>query len=314
MASVRRVATRWSAVGWAIALLGLSGCAIVGPGERGVRRTLGQIDRRVLEPGPALFTPFITDVVHVLVQTRNVEVRLALPSKEGLTIESDISILYRIHPEMVPHIVENVGLDYERTIILSTFRSTAASITARHYAKDMHSGRRADIEREIAASMNELITRRGFEVEAVLLKSITLPHRLTQAIEARLQAEQDAMRMEFVLQHERLEADRKVTEAKGIRDAQQIITDGLTPLLIQYRSIEAFQALATSPNAKVVFTDGRTPLLLSADPASAPPAPPRAAAPAPPASSPSRNGMVREPRPSILPLPVPLPPQPAEEN
>jgi regulator of protease activity HflC (stomatin/prohibitin superfamily) len=315
MTTLTRVTRRWSAVGWVLALVGLSGCAIIGPGERGVRRTLGKIEHKVLEPGPALFNPLFTDVMLVVVQTRNVEVRLSLPSKEGLTIESDISILYRIQPDMVPSIVENVGLEYERSIILSTFHSAAAAITARHYAKDMHTGRRAEIEQEIAASMNSLIVPRGFEVEAVLLKSITLPARLTQAIEARLQAEQEAMRMEFVLQHERLEAERRVTEAKGIRDAQQIITDGLTPLLIQYRSIEAFQALATSPNAKVVFTDGRSPLLLSADPAPAPavtPPPRPGAAPVAPASS-SRPRETREPRPaSGTPPAAPVPVYPDE--
>jgi len=242
--------------------LSVGACAIIPPGERGVRRTLGQLDDEVLSPGPAFFNPFLTTVVTVPVRTMNLEVRLPLPSKEGLTIQSEISILYRVNPLFVPKILEEVGPDYERVLILSIFRSAAATVSARHFAKDMHSGRRGEIEREISLLMNEALHPRGFEVEAVLMKSILLPERLTQAIELKLQSEQEALRMEFVLARERLEAQRRLTEAKGLRDAQQVLAEGLTPLVIQFRALEVFGALAASSNTKIIFTDGRSPLLL----------------------------------------------------
>lgn len=245
-----------------IATLAGSGCAIVGPGERGVKRTLGELSRAIHEPGPVFFNPFVTSVVTLPVRTNNVEVRLALPSKEGLTVQAEISILYRIVPESVPAILETIGEDYERAVVLTTFRSAAADVSSQHNAKDMHSNQRASIEREITDKMNGLIGARGFEVERVLLKSISLPDTLSRAIEEKLAAEQEAQRMAFVLQREQQEATRKRTEAEGIRDAQQVINQGLTELLIKWKAIEVFRELSQSPNTKVIFTDGKAPLLI----------------------------------------------------
>lgn len=256
-------------------LLGLTssalvGCATVGPGERGVKRTLGKLDDEIHGPGAVFFNPFITSVERLPVRTTNVEVNLSLPSKEGLTIQAEISILYRIEPEAVIEILETVGPDYERALILTTFRSAAANIASKHLAKDMHSGERANIESEITVNMNQLLQPRGFLIENVLLKSISLPRGLAVAIEEKLAAEQEAQRMVFVLEREGREAERKKTEALGIRDAQQIIDEGLTPRLLQWKTIEAFRELSTSPNTKVIFTDGRTPLLVPPDLSGAP--------------------------------------------
>jgi regulator of protease activity HflC (stomatin/prohibitin superfamily) len=134
----------------------------------------------------------------------------------------------------------------------------------------MHSGERAIIESEITEQMNVALRPRGFEIETVLLKSIVLPATLARAIEMKLSAEQDAQRMQFVLQREQQEAERKVTEAKGIRDSQRIVNEGLTPMLIKYQSLETFRALAASPNAKVIVTDGETPFLVGDDDAAEP--------------------------------------------
>ena len=225
-------------------------------------QTLGMLEPQVFEPGPVFYNPLVSNVLSLPVSTQNLEVRLSLPSREGLTIDAEISILYRIDAESVPTILEQIGIDYERSVVLSTFRSAAADVTSQHLAKDMHSGMRAEIASEIAESMDRALRPRGFTIEAVLLKSIVLPARLTAAIEAKLQAEQESQRMEFVLTRERQEAQRRVMEAEGIRDAQRVLNEGLTPMLIQYQTLEVFRDLARSPNAKVIFTDGRTPLLL----------------------------------------------------
>ena len=119
-------------------------------------------------------------------------------------------------------------------------------------AKDMHSGSRAEIEREVGELMAETLESRGFVVEGVLLKSITLPPGLYDAVEAKLSAEQDAERMQFVLQRERLEAERKRIAAQGERDAQEALSRSLTPEVIEWNRIEAFRELALSPNAKVI--------------------------------------------------------------
>ena len=107
-----------------------------------------------------------------------------------------------------------------------------------------------------------LLDGKAIEVEAVLLKSIQLPRSLANAIEAKLEAEQQAQQMEFVLEQERRKADQKRIEAEGIRDAQQIISEGLDAKLLQFKSIEAFQQLAKSPNAKVIITDGDLPMIM----------------------------------------------------
>ena len=127
----------------------------------------------------------------------------------------------------------------------------------------MHSGMRAEIEKSIQMKMAESLTSQGILIESVLMKSIQLPAGLASSIEQKLQAEQDAMRMEFVLKQAALEADRRIIEAKGIRDSQKILAEGLTPEIIKIRSIEAFQELSKSPNSKVIITDGKTPFLIN---------------------------------------------------
>ncbi len=246
-----------------LVLLLTSGCTGVRQGEVGARRSLGKINHQVIGPGVVGFNPLTTTIIKVPTRTINIEVRMDLPSKEGLTIKSDVSILYRVEGGQVPKIVENIGRDYEEVVILPVFRSAAADITASYYAKDMHTGQRAAIEKSICDLMTKRLQERGFIIESVLLKSIALPPGLTKAIEEKLEAEQDAQRMEFVLAKQRQEVQRMIIEAEGIRDSQKIINEGLTPMLIQFKSIEAFNKLSTSPNSKIIVTNGQTPLLLS---------------------------------------------------
>ena len=111
--------------------------------------------------------------------------------------------------------------------------------------------------------MEKVLNSYGFQVDAVLLKSINLPTGLYRAIEEKLEAEQDAQRMQFVLQQEHQEAERKKIEATGIRDAHLILTEGMNPWVIQWRSLEVLNELADSPNSKLILTDGKTPVLIS---------------------------------------------------
>lgn len=240
----------------------LQSCAVVRPGEAGMKQKLGKLDNKVVTQGTIWFNPFTTAVIKESIQTNNLELLLSLPSKEGLSVESEISILYRLEVDKVPEILENIGPNY-REVITSVFRSASADVCSKFFAKDMHSGKRAEIEAAIQDKMAGNLIERGIIIEAVLLKSIKLPAGLSMSIEQKLQAEQNAMRMEFILQQERLEADRKIIEATGARDAQVILSTGLTPAIIQMRSIEAFEKLARSTNAKVIITDGKTPYLIS---------------------------------------------------
>jgi len=241
----------------------LTACATVRQDEVGVKRTLGRISQRPVTSGAQFIVPGFQSVLRIPVRTINREVRLDLPTKEGLNVGADVSILYRIKPEMAPRILEQSGLAYEEVIIIPVFRSAAADVSSRFMAKDLHSGERSAIERAIQQAMTVALDVRGFVVESVLLKSIRLPAGLAQAVEQKLEAEQRAQQMQFVLETERQEAERKRVEAEGIRDAQKIIGAGLTPIVLQYQSIQAIRDLAASPNAKLVMTDGRMPFLLN---------------------------------------------------
>lgn len=240
-------------------------CSVVRQGEVGMKRKLGRLNKNVIQPGAVSYNPFITKVIKMPIRTMNMEITSNLPSKEGLNVAAVISILYRIEPAKAPYIVENIGVGNEQNVISSVFRSTAADVCSRFFAKDMHSAQRANIEKEIATQMSELLVPRGFLIEAVLLKNIQLPAGLARAVEEKLEAEQDAQRMEFLLDREKREAQRKLIEAQGIRDAQKIISEGLSRNIIDWQSIEALRELAKSNNSKIVITDGKSPLIVNAD-------------------------------------------------
>jgi len=247
-----------------IAIL-FSSCAVIRPGEVGIKQNLGKLKGKTKTQGLMFYNPLTSSIVRMPIRTVNKEVQLNLPSKEGLNVRAEISILYHIKQEKVVDIISAVGRNYERTLILSTFRSASADVCARFFAKDMHSGKRGEIEKEIQKHMSVLLKDRGFEIEAVLLKSITLPAGLYAAIENKLQAEQAAQQMQFVLQREEKEAERKRIEAKGIRDAQLIIKEGITEGNIQWKSLEVLREISMSPNAKLILTDGKTPVLIGGD-------------------------------------------------
>lgn len=239
----------------------LSSCAIIRPGEVGVRQRLGVLSDETHKQGAVWFNPFTTTVVKRNVQVNDIELTISLPSKEGLSVVAQISILYQIEDDSVPSVIRNLGTRYE-TIISNIFRSASADVCAQYFAKDMHSGMRAEIEEAIKIKMNENLIYQGINVNAVLMKSIQLPAGLASSIEQKLQAEQDAMRMEFILQQARLEADRKIIEATGTKNSQMILAEGLTDNIIKIRSIEAFIELARSSNSKIIVTDGKVPFLI----------------------------------------------------
>jgi regulator of protease activity HflC (stomatin/prohibitin superfamily) len=280
---------------FAVSMMLLStSCVVIRQGEVGVKRTLGRIQSEPITEGPEAFNPFSTVILRVPVRTENLEVKLPLPSKEGLTINSEISILYRVMPNSAPLLLQEIGTGYEQQIIMPVFRSAAADVTARFMAKDMHSGARSVIEKEISTRMNEILEPRGILIENVLMKSILLPAGLSRAIEEKLQAEQDAQRMEFVKLRETADAERSIIEAKGARDSQVIAADAqkrtleieaegqayatrlkanaeaeanakidssLTDQVLRYRAIEAFKDVSNSKNSKLIITDGKTPFL-----------------------------------------------------
>lgn len=277
-----------------LVVITFSSCKIIVQDEVGVKRKLGKLDAKIIESGAKFYNPFLSRIITLKVRTVNIEMNLGLPSKEGLTVNSDISILYRLKRESVPQILKETGILFEEVLIKPVFRSAAADICAKYEAKDMHSNKRSSIEKEIRERMMELLEPRGFVIEQVLLKSIVLPAGLSKSIEEKMQAEQDAQRMEFAKEKERREAERKLIQAEGEKnsrivaaEAQKRITEldaegranailkeaeaqakanemlnrTLSPSVLRNKQIEAFINLGRSNNSKVIITDGKTPLL-----------------------------------------------------
>ena len=241
----------------------VSSCTVVRQGEVGVKRTFGKYSDKIYTSGLKSFNPLTSTIIKVPAQTINLEVRLDIPSKEGLTIGSEVSILYNIEPKKVPDLLRNLGIDYESSIVLPVFRSAVADISSKYFAKDMHSGNRSEIEKAIKDLMMKTMEGKGIYVENVLLKSIKLPLTLSKAIEEKLESEQQAQRMEFVLQGAKREAERKIIEAEGVRDANKIISQGLTDKILQFKNIEAWLKLSESNNSKVIITNGAMPLMMN---------------------------------------------------
>ena len=246
-------------------LLFCTSCVIVQQDEVGIKRRFGKLSDRTVSSGLHGVNPFTTTMLKVPTRTLNLTVTADLPTKEGLTVNTDIALLYHIKTDKIPVIFTEIGTDFETTFIGPTFRSVVRDVSSRYMAKDLHTAERAAIERAISEELTKFIEPRGFVVEAVLLKSIKLPVSLVTAIEAKLQAEQEAQRMQFVLERERLEAERRKIEAQGTRDAQQILSQGLNPIIIQWHYVQALRELSLSPNAKVIMTDGKTPYLLQSE-------------------------------------------------
>lgn len=257
---------KWKMLFIALIIVLMNSCAVIRPGEVGIKQRLGILSKEVITEGMVSFNPFTTRVIKQSTQTQNIRLKLNLPSKEGLSVRSEISILYRLEEQMVASILENLGKNYE-PIVTSVFKSAASDVCARFFAKDMHSGMRSKIENEILENMKIILEKQadGIDLISVLMKSIRLPEGLANSIERKLQAEQDAMRMEFVLNQERKEAERKIISAKGERDAQIIISEGLTDGIIKIKSIDAFRQLSKSVNTKIIITDGQTPIIISDD-------------------------------------------------
>ena len=273
-----------------LSLVALTSCSVVRPNQIGVKSTLGKMSDKIRQPGPVFYNPFVTKVIKVNVRTMNLSIRENLPSKEGLTILSESSILYHIKAKDVPKIIRETGLSYEENLILPVFRSAASDVCSRYYAKDMHSAKRNEIEKEIEQRLAEVCEDKGFVIESVLLKSITLPAGLTRSIETKLEAEQEALRMEFILDRQKKEVERQIIEAEGAKKtnviqaqakaetmqieaegkaksieieakankaANDMLNSSLTPNVLKMNQIQAFMKLSTSPNTKTIITDGK---------------------------------------------------------
>lgn len=250
-----------------------SSCVVVRQDEVAVKRRQGKLIGEPITQTAKLYNPIVATYIKIPTRVVNLRVNLDIPSKEGLTIGSEMSILYRVKSTEVRNLLQNVGMNYEEELIAPVFRSALADVSAKFMAKDMHTGNRASIEEEVKNMINGTLDKKGIIIEQVLMKRIVLPQSLSQAIELKLTAEQQAQQMQFVLERERLENERKLIEAngeaqanivaaKGIAQANKELSLGLNELLLRLRAIQAFEKLSNSPNSKVIITNGKSPLII----------------------------------------------------
>jgi regulator of protease activity HflC (stomatin/prohibitin superfamily) len=164
----------------------------------------------------------------------------------------DTSLIYHLNPDHAADVFQKIGADYENVVIEPTLRSAIREATASHTANALYTGEREEVAKQIFDQVNAQLTPRGLIVEKVLLRDIQLPATLKAAIEAKQQAEQESLAMSFRLQKETQEAQRKRIEAAGVRDFQQIVAQGISAQLLEWKGIEATENLAKSANTKVV--------------------------------------------------------------
>ncbi|ELS33539.1 MULTISPECIES: prohibitin family protein [Pseudanabaena] len=238
---------------------------VIPAGNVGVEDFQGKVSDRTLPAGIHTINPF-AEVVQFSTRLRDVKEEISATSKEGLSLAIDISLQYHIDPTKAGRIYQNIGLE-EREILTSRFRSISREIVSGYPAEAVYATKREEISLKLADKLRSQLAPLGFIVDEALLRNVKVPETLQAAIQQRLKAEQENLQMKFVLEKETQEADRKRIEAKGRADAQKILSEGLTPSVLQLREIEATEKLSTSPNSKIVIIgNGQgTPLILPVD-------------------------------------------------
>jgi regulator of protease activity HflC (stomatin/prohibitin superfamily) len=248
-------------VGLIVGLL-FSAIRIVPAGYVGIEDLFGQVSARPLPSGLNLVNPLVR-VIPMSVRTQEDMEIMTVPSKEGLNISLDVSLLYRLDPAAAVNIYKTVGYRYKDIILIPQFRAAARGVTVAHEAKALYTSEREMLAQAIHESLRSLVSDRGVIVERVLMRGMTLPSTVSGAIEQKLKAEQEAERMKFILQREQMEAERKRIEAAGIRDAQTIIAQSLTSQYLHYLWINT---LNQNPNVIYVATEANMPLFRAINP------------------------------------------------
>ena len=223
----------------------------VATGHVGVLTLFGKVTGESLGEGIHLINPLKTNN-EMSIQTQTIKESANVPSAEGLMMSLDTSLIYHLNPDRAAEVFQKIGAGYENVVVESTLRSAIREATASHSANALYTGEREMVGKQIYDQLTSQLNGRGLTVENVLLRDIQLPATLKAAIEAKQQAEQESLAMNFRLQKETQEAQRKRIEAAGVRDFQQIVAQGITPSLLEWKGIEATENLAKSPNSKVV--------------------------------------------------------------
>ncbi len=235
------------------ALLALSECfAVIPAGHVGVVDVFGNVQPATLNSGINLINP-LARIVKMSIQTQEMKETMDTPSREGLTTQIEVSVLFHLNPEQASDVYKSVGENYSSVLLEPQFRSVSRGVTALYEAKALYTAERSAVENLILNDLKKIVEPRGISIESTPLRRVGLPQGLSAAIEEKLRAEQESQRMQFILTKEKQEAERKRIEAQGISDFQKIVTQGISDNLLRWKGIEATLKIAESNNAKVVI-------------------------------------------------------------
>lgn len=237
----------------------------INPGQIGVKTLFGDVQDGTLTSGLHLINPLV-EVKEFDIKTQNYTMSgimdegqkggddaIRALSADGLEVTIDLTVLYKIIPTMAPNIYRELGLGYRDLIVRPIARTRIRDLAANYEAVSLYSSKREEFQSKIFEAISADFESRGLVLEQLLVRNITLPQSVKEAIESKINAEQDAQKMEFVLQKEKQEAERKREEARGIADYQKIITSTLTDRQLKYEAIQAQKAIAESDNAKIII-------------------------------------------------------------
>jgi regulator of protease activity HflC (stomatin/prohibitin superfamily) len=265
-------------IGLIFILIGiLTSCIIqIEAGEIGVKKLFGKVQNDVLGSGLHFINPLM-DVEKMDIKTQNYTMSAVTDegtkqgddairalTSDGLEVIIDLTVLYRVLPTDAPNIVREIGLDYTNKIVRPLTRTKIRDNAVYYDAVSLYSVKRDEFQQRIFKSIETDFRKRGLVLEQLLVRNITLPAMVKSAIETKITAEQEAQKMQFVLQKEKQEAERKRVEAQGIADYQRIISESLTDRQLQYEQIKAMKELAGSSNAKMIImgSKGSAPVIL----------------------------------------------------
>lgn len=257
-----------SIIGILIVIIGvaLSSVKQIEPGDVGVQKLFGKVNKNILESGLNVINPLV-EVVTFDVRTQNYTMSgvkdegdkvgddaIHVLSADGLEVVIDLTVLYRVIPNEAPRILSEIGTDYRNTIVRPICRTKIRDNAVYYDAIALFSSKRDEFQARIFKTIESDFKGRGLVLEQLLVRNITLPESVKASIESKINAEQEAQKMTFVLQKEKQEAERKRVEAQGIADYQKILSTGLSDKQLQY---EMIKAIATSPNAKLIIMDSK---------------------------------------------------------
>ena len=246
-------------------------------GKVGVKSLYGNVEPDILESGLHIINPLL-DVTDFDIQTQNYTMSaihdegnkegddaIRVLSNDGLEVVIDLTVLYRISPELAPKIFKQIGENYADKIVRPVTRTRIRDNAVYYDAVALYSTKRNEFQQRIFKTIEADFKSRGLVLEQLLIRIINLPTSVKTTIESKINAEQDAQKMTFILQKEKQEAERKRVEAQGIADYQRIISTGLSDKQLQYEQIKAQKELAASPNTKIIFMNGKgsAPVILS---------------------------------------------------